>query len=400
MVKSEVYILLCFGDVRTTTKAVYDRKVDSIVKDIISQNLTQCAFDFEALSTQPVEDFLLSVNPVLPQKEQSIRSDFFTYRLVRSDTGLPFYIGKGCGRRDRAHEENAKNHRKDCNHRVCNTIRKLWREGHRVIRERIAENITEASAFALEKFYVSLGAVYGWDLCNHTDGGEGVSGYRWTEEQRAMRREVVRREMALHPERHARFIASNIGRARTKEEQLKRNEIAARVWSDPELKQMQKERMEALWQDEEFRAKRKAALEDPEVRSRINANRRGKPNDGLAKTYPGFISPLGIIHEQVSNLHTFCKEHNLQVSCMCLVAQGKQYAHKGWTCYPPIEKPTKKPMPPKTAYTGFVGPDGQVYHVTTSLKDFCKEHDLTLGAMSSVNAGKWDSHKGWTKYQP
>src|SRR5256885_2187727 len=146
------------------------------MKKSIPQAATQHAFDFDLFNAQPVEDVVLRVNPVPPQKvtntpqEQQVRSDYYTYRLVRSDTMLPFYIGKGFRERMWDHESNAQCH-KDCNHRICNTIRKLWREGHSVIQEKIAEGITEASAFALEKFYISLGAAYGWPLVNHTRGG-------------------------------------------------------------------------------------------------------------------------------------------------------------------------------------------------------------------------------------
>ena len=372
----------------------------------IPQNLTQCTFDFDVLNDQPVEDLILRVSPVPPKatsvpQRQKPRSDFFCYRLIRSDTGLPFYIGKGCGKRDETHEMNARNHRKDCSHRVCNTIRKLWREGHRVIRERVAEDITETSAFALEKLFVSLGAVYGWDLCNHTNGGEGVSGYRWTEEQRKMRQEVVRREMALHPDRFARFQEGRINRKVTAEEIQKRNRSVAIAWSDPARKQARSETSKKMWQDEEFRAKQMSRFEDPEIRKKMGDHGRGKANNALAKTYPGFVGPDDTIYENVFNISAFCREHGLQVSSMCNVASGEAYHHKGWRAYPLREEPAKKPPTPKNPYTGFVSPhDGQVYHVTSTLKDFCKEHGLTLGAMSNVNAGKWPSHKGWIKYIP
>lgn len=338
---------------------------------------------------------------IVPQStpQEQPRKDFYTYRLIRSDTGLPFYVGKGCKERIKAHERNAGTH-KDCTHRLCRTIRKLWNEGHKVIREKIAENITEASAFALERLYVSLGAIYGWDLVNHTNGGEGVSGYRWTEEQRKMRREVILREIALHPDRHARFVTSSKGRVHSHEEIQKRVQKAKVTFSDPRWKQQQSEATMKQWQDEEIRARRIAGHSTPEVRKKMGDRLRGKANDDLAKTYPGFVSPDGTIYKDVFNLHTFCQEHNLQISNMCEVASGKQYAHKGWRAYPLSEAPIKKPKPPKIPYTGFVSPDGQIYHVTSTLKAFCQEHGLTLGAMSHVNAGKWPSHKGWTKHNP
>jgi hypothetical protein len=170
--------------------------------------------------------------------------------------------------------------------------------------------------------------------------------------------------------------------------------------SDPEVKQIYSKARKKLWQEENFRAKQMARFEDPNVRKSMGDHIRGQHYDALAKTYEGFVSPDGTVYESVFNLHTFCQEHNLQISNMCEVASGKQYAHKGWRAYPLREAPAKKLMTPKTPYTGFVSPDGQICHVTSTLKAFCQEHGLTLGAMSSVNAGKWPSHKGWTKYTP
>jgi hypothetical protein len=331
----------------------------------IPQHATQHVFDFDALDEQPIEIVPPSANPA-PSQERQIRKDFYTYRLIRSDTCLPFYIGKGQKSRITAHISNAKHHG-NCNHRVCNTIRKLWREGYEVIHEKIAEGITEKSALALEKFYIALGGIYGWPLVNLTLGGE------------------------IGP----------TGRVYSAEERQKRGKSLAKAMANPEVKQTYSRARKKLWQNEEFRAKRKAALDAPEIRKKMGDRIRGKANDDLAKTYPGFISPDGTVYKDVFNLHTFCQEHNLQISNMCLVAQGKQYAHKGWTCYPPIEKPAKKAPAPKFPYTGFVSPhDGKVYHVTSTLKDFCKEHGLNPGAMSYVNSKVYHSYKGWTKYNP
>jgi hypothetical protein len=377
------------------------------VKQSITQSAMQHAFDFDALNEQPVENIVLNVASVIPQntqktsQEKQVRSDFYCYRLIRNDLNVPFYVGKGVKARIEAHEMNARNHEKDCNHRVCNTIRKLWREGHRVIREKIAEGITEASAFALEQFYVSLGMVYGWPLCNHTNGGEGVSGYRWTEEQRKMRQEVVRREMELHPDRHARFQEARANKVFSAEEIQRRNESVARAWSDPELKKAQSERVRQQWQDEDIRAKRMAGMEDPGIRKRMGDHFRGKTNPGTAKTYSGFIGPDDTIYENVTNLCQFSRDQDIALGSLRLVASGKQYEHKGWRRFPLEERPEKKIAGPRNVYTGFVSPhDGQVYTITTTLKDFCQEHGLSPDCMYNVNVGIQSIHKGWTKYQP
>lgn len=330
----------------------------------IPQHATQHAFDFESLEFSPIEEVAIQKVATTSQKREP-RKDFYTYRLIRSDTGLTFYAGKGQKARMYAHISNAKHHG-DCNHKICNTIRKLWRNGYEVIHEKIADGITEAGALALEKLFISLGAVYRWPLVNHSNGGE------------------------IGP----------TGRIMPPDEVARRAKIVKETWSDSDLRQLQREAVTKQWQNEEIRAKRIAGQDNPDVRKKMGDRLRGKHNDDLAKTYPGFVSPDGTTYKDVFNLHRFCQEHNLQISNMCNVASGKEYAHKGWKAYPLREAPVKKTMPPKTPYTGFVSPDGQIYHVTSTLKAFCQEHGLTLGAMSNVNAGKWPSHKGWTKYNP
>jgi len=93
---------------------------------------------------------------------------FYTYAYLRQD-GTPYYIGKGCGKRA------------------------YKRQGHTVCvptRERILflkRNLSEEEAIKHEIYMI---AVLGRKdlgtgrLRNLTDGGDGVSGRVWTEEQR------------------------------------------------------------------------------------------------------------------------------------------------------------------------------------------------------------------------
>ena len=429
--------------------------------------MAQRAFNFDALADQPVEDLTLRVSPVplreqkpcTTSQEKQPRTDFYTYRLIRSDLGLPFYIGKGTRERIGDHESNAKNH-KDCTHRLCRTIRKLWSEGHHVIREKIAENITEASAFDLEKFFISLGAVYNWPLVNHTYGGEGTVGYRFTDEQRKNLSEAVRRQMIMHPDHFARFQEGRANRIVSPEELKRRNASITRAWSSSTLRQEKSEVSQMLWQDEEFRARQKTGMQRPEVRQKLaNANlgRKQPENERVkraqslknayisnpelrqtksemskkmwqdeefrarqqaimdrpevkakqrearlgklpanTKTYSGFLAPDGVtVYENVFNLADFCEKHGLSNSKMCLVAQGKRKSHQGWTLYPPL--PEKEP---DYYHTGFRSPLGEVFDKIASLSAFCREHGLQHSNMVLVAQGKQDAHKGWTKHNP
>ena len=98
--------------------------------------------------------------------------EYYIYRHIRLDTGLPFYIGKGSGK-GRANS-------KDRNPYWHNIVNKV---GYKV--EIMLYNLSEKEAFDKEKYFIRL---YGRRdletgiLINMTNGGEGASGYKHTEE--------------------------------------------------------------------------------------------------------------------------------------------------------------------------------------------------------------------------
>lgn len=92
---------------------------------------------------------------------------FYIYAHYKADDpdGLPFYIGKGKGKRDKSEKRNA-----------------YWKNissKHGFVVKRLAENLTENEAWDLER---KLIAQYGrltnntGCLCNLSEGGEGASG--------------------------------------------------------------------------------------------------------------------------------------------------------------------------------------------------------------------------------
>lgn len=90
---------------------------------------------------------------------------FYTYCHVRNDTNKVFYVGKGNA--DRAYS---------CADRNSHWKRIVAKHGHAVY---IAAHWpTEAEAFEHEKFLILCFRDMGYTLANHTDGGEGASGYK------------------------------------------------------------------------------------------------------------------------------------------------------------------------------------------------------------------------------
>lgn len=116
---------------------------------------------------------------------------FYTYKHYKADDNTVFYVGKG--KLDRCL------HRKDRSQWWYNTVNK---HGYYIIIDEI--NLTEEQAFAREKELVSIYGrkQYGGLLINLTDGGEGVSGKIFTEEERQQKSIYMKN----HPEQWAECI--------------------------------------------------------------------------------------------------------------------------------------------------------------------------------------------------
>jgi hypothetical protein len=98
--------------------------------------------------------------------------EFYAYTHARPD-GRVFYVGKGCGDRAYSFLENRNKH-------YLNTVRKYGTHG--ILVGKIPCS-SEESALELEKGLIKCFRRMGVALVNQTDGGDGISGYKWTNEQ-------------------------------------------------------------------------------------------------------------------------------------------------------------------------------------------------------------------------
>ena len=124
---------------------------------------------------------------------------FYTYVHRRADDGKVFYVGKGKGSRA--------NSARSRNPYWASTARK-----HGVRVEIAAIWASEAEAFEHEKFLISCFRDLDQPLCNLTDGGDGISGYRHSAETRAKHF-----GKPLTDEARAKIGNANRGRVRSEE---------------------------------------------------------------------------------------------------------------------------------------------------------------------------------------
>lgn len=177
---------------------------------------------------------------------------FYVYEHSRPDKDLPFYVGKGTGRRAHNMENRSVRHKR---------IRgKLSRLGMCVEVRLVRDGLTNEEALSLEIERIAFWRAGGVRLANGTDGGEGATGYR-----------------------HTKKSLSRIATA------------AKKLWEDPAYRERQREigkeiRSQPGW-SERASAWRKKDWEDPFYRERVVAGVR------LAWSNPALREEQGARHK-------------------------------------------------------------------------------------------------------
>ena len=216
-------------------------------------------------------------------------NDFYVYAHYKSGETIPFYIGKG--RDKRAWKSSGRNSH------WRNIVNKY---GYEV--KILESGLTEDIAFKRE---TELIGEYGRsNLVNLTDGGEGQSGCKFTDERI--------KNMSLASKK--RFDDPKF---KEKMSKISRDRMSSNSFRQ-ELSKLTKEKFAI---DSEYRMRHKLAVQSK-----------------CSKLYDGFISPDGIIYSPVFNLTEFCNVHNLTQQNMDKLAKGYRRHHKGWTRYIITEK--------------------------------------------------------------
>jgi hypothetical protein len=104
------------------------------------------------------------------------QATFYVYEHWRLDRDECFYVGKGKG--GRAYKM------RDRNRFHSAVVQKVQRDGFGIEVKIVASGLTETEAFALEKERIAFWRSSGADLANSTNGGDGVSGLKMSEDAR------------------------------------------------------------------------------------------------------------------------------------------------------------------------------------------------------------------------
>jgi predicted XRE-type DNA-binding protein len=103
---------------------------------------------------------------------------FYVYSMRATDRLMPFYIGKGTGRRWRDH---LKPSRRELDHAKNDQIDEIQARGEEVCVQKLAISLTQNQAWELEKFIIDeIGLA---NLSNRIAGGQGTAHTRETREK-------------------------------------------------------------------------------------------------------------------------------------------------------------------------------------------------------------------------
>lgn len=153
-------------------------------------------------------------------------NEFYTYVHIRLDTGKVFYVGKG--KKDRFKSTNKRsNHWK-------NIVNKAG-----FLPKIVFFNLSEQSAFDTERSLISIYKSIGYDLVNKTNGGEGPSGMKHSEEtKRKWSMAKKGKKLGSYSEDHRYKISQGLkGRVVSLETRQKISEKTKEAMKNPDVKQ-------------------------------------------------------------------------------------------------------------------------------------------------------------------
>jgi len=219
---------------------------------------------------------------------------FLIYGLVDPRTSLVRYIGQSSsGMRRPKHHRNASQLRTKPGHRSSwiKALQRLELDYEIVVLEALesAELLNDA-----ERWWISIGRAFGWDLTNATDGGDGTRGLKFSDEHRA-KISIANTGKKHTLEQRALIVASLTGRPCSTATRLK---IGAnwlgRKHSEASLAKMrlahagqtvpqeQRERQRIAMTGYKFGPKSK------EIKQKISAALKGRPMMGRPRNPPRF----------------------------------------------------------------------------------------------------------------
>lgn len=187
---------------------------------------------------------------------------FYVYVDFRGDDGKPFYVGKGSGKRVKKEKRNP--------------LHTNIKNKHGIIREVVFETNSEQESF--EKEIQLIGELqthidHGNGGANFTLGGEGISGYKFTEEQREKSSELNKK---LWEDPEIRAMIKEKQRLGWEDPEIRKNqsEKIKKIWEDPERRKKLSESVKKKCKDPDHKEKMKKVYEDPKFKAKLSESQK------------------------------------------------------------------------------------------------------------------------------
>ena len=190
---------------------------------------------------------------------------FYTYELIDSRTNLVFYIGKGSNNRMYVHYNAIINNNKITNNKLENKIRSIYKNNGYIIYNKI-EALNEQDAFDTEIELIKFYRNQNLDLCNLTDGGEGISGHTFKHSKETKEKISLRLKGKEKTEEHI----NELKKAK------KDNINNTKYWKNKKFDNKHKEKLS-------ISAKNRQKMSD-ETKQKISKNNKSKLNKGKTHT--------------------------------------------------------------------------------------------------------------------
>ena len=182
---------------------------------------------------------------------------YYVYEHWRLDRDECFYVGKGKGNRAYSMRDRNRHHQAIC--------AKLSRIGSAFEVRIVASGLPEQEALDLECKRIAFWRNFGCDLTNLTNGGEGISGFKHSDETRQKLSDLNKGNSSTFK-----------GKKHTDETKLALSEIAKKRGA-PKLTKEQQEKV-ATW----HRGRKRS----PETCAKISAKAKGRPSSNKGKPSP------------------------------------------------------------------------------------------------------------------
>jgi group I intron endonuclease len=267
----------------------------------------------------------------------------------------PIYIGKGTGRRYKTHLYIYKNN----NTRFYSKLTAIFNDGYKPICIIVKNNLLEDESFYYEKHYINLiGRIENaGPLTNLSDGGEGQSGFKMSDETKLKMSEARKGEKNyMFGKKHSESTKLKISKAKMGSKTHNRGKTMEEymgVERAKEVKQILSDLGKKRTGENHNMFGRKHTEESKLKMSKNTYRRYGSDNPSFGRVRKDnelVYDTWELTNENgdifiIDNLNKFCRENNLNATCMRDIFYGRLKKYKNWIKVKKLTNNVKKKKP-------------------------------------------------------